>query len=116
MTRELNRTYDLDEGRFNLGVRPLTAGDVLEPRGGQAPTLRGVAKFLLDVYGDVVRQAFPSASHTSTVTPAMPPQQPTVADAAPNPAAAGATLVAVRQNHDCGLPGPISENPSDGHR
>ena len=101
MTRELNRTYGFDEGGFNLRMRPLTAGDVLEPRGGQAPTLRGVARFLLEEYGDVVRQAFPSASHTSTVVPAMPLQGPTAADAAPKPAAAGADLAAYVKSLIC---------------
>ena len=94
MTRELNRTYSFDEGGFNLSMRSLTAGDLLEPRGGQAPTLRGVARFLLEEYGEVVGQAFPSASHTSTVVPAMPLQGPTAAHAAPKPATAGADLTA----------------------
>src|SRR5262252_611032 len=49
----LNQEYQLDEMVRRTGARPLTPTIVLEHRDGKAPTLYGLAQFLVAEYASV---------------------------------------------------------------
>src|SRR5262249_38849352 len=66
MTRQLSGAYGLDDDGLHRGSRLLPPSDLLDYWGSRAPTLRGFAAFMLNEYGDVLRQGFASGGATGT--------------------------------------------------
>src|SRR5262249_44026859 len=66
MTRQISGAYGLDDDGLHRGSRPLPPSDLRQYWGSRAPTLRGFATFLLDEYGDVLRQVFAMGGATGT--------------------------------------------------